>query len=181
MTAPGSRADDAETRKPETKDSETKDSKADDCQMDDCELDRRLAALTRDAEPAPANWTAIERRIRRRRLPALAAAAAGVAAIGFGIMLVARVDTNGFDEGAARSVVQAEVRAMEASAPEHAALRQLDTPEGLMEAWQDNRQAIDELNRALERDPDNQLLLEFLAQARLRQARLVRQGMTTTT
>lgn len=147
--------------------------------MDDCELDRRLAALTRDAEPGPANWTAIERRIRRRRLPAFAAA--GVAAIGFGIMLVARVGTDGFDEGAARSVVQAEVRAMEASAPERAALLQLDSPEGLMEAWQDNRQAIDELNRALERDPDNQLLLEFLAQARLRQARLVRQGMTTTT
>ena len=43
-----------------------------------------------------------------------------------------------------------------------------------MAAWQDNQQAIAQLEQALEQDPGNRMLLEFLTEARMRQARLVR-------
>lgn len=153
----------------------------------DRELDARLDALTRETEPDDRTWRRIERRIRQRRVVPLAATAA-VAGIGLGAaIVVAIVSTivgppsfDGADVSRDRLLVQAEVRAMAASAPDETALRHIDSPEELMQAWQDNRDAIRELERALERDPDNRLLLEFLSEARLRQARLVQQGMTTT-
>lgn len=157
----------------------------------DRELDARLDALTRETEPDDRTWRRIERRIRQRRVVPLAATAA-VAGIGLGAAIVVAivstiVATNvgppsfdGTNVPRDRLLVQAEVRAMAASAPDETALRHIDSPEELMQAWQDNRDAIRELERALERDPDNRLLLEFLSEARLRQARLVQQGMTTT-
>ena len=68
----------------------------------------------------------------------------------------------------------AEVRAMRASAPEMPLTTNIDSPSALMAAWQDNQQAIVQLEQALEHDPDNRMLLEFLTEARMRQARLVK-------
>lgn len=147
--------------------------------IDDTELDARLSALPRETVPDARNWHRIERRIRRRRrAPLAAAAAAAAAAVGLGVAIVWQFPFGG---GVPRDqlLVQAEVQAMAASAPDEAALRRAGSPEELMQAWQDNRAAIAELERALARDPDNTLLLEFLSEARLRQARLVQQGMTT--
>jgi len=70
------------------------------------------------------------------------------------------------------------VRAMRASAPAEPVLSRLDSPQALMQAWQENQNAIAELEQALERDPGNGLLLEFLAEARLRQAQLIHSGLT---
>ena len=50
----------------------------------------------------------------------------------------------------------------------------------LSEAWAENQTAIEELEAALERDPDNRLLLDFLAEARLRQVRLLNSGLALT-
>jgi hypothetical protein len=146
--------------------------------IDDTELDARLAALARDTEPDERNWRRIERRIRpRQRAPIAAAAAVAVVAIAVGIVAQFR---GGGDVPRDHQLLEAEVKAMAAAAPDEAALRRAGSPEALMQAWQHNRQAIEELERALVRDPDNTLLLEFLSEARLRQARLVQQGMTTT-
>lgn len=147
--------------------------------IDDTELDARLSALPRETAPDARNWQRIQRRIRRRRRVPLAAAAA-VAAVGLGVAILAQRPFGGGDAPRDRLLVRAEVQAMAASAPDEAALRRAGSPEALMQAWQDNRAAIAELERALARDPDNTLLLEFLGEARLRQARLVQQGMTTT-
>ncbi|MGK7294465.1 MAG: hypothetical protein ACNS61_01400 [Candidatus Wenzhouxiangella sp. M2_3B_020] len=145
----------------------------------DRELDARLDALTREAEPDDRTWRRIEQRLRPRRRAPLAAIAAAVV-IGLGTLIVAQFPFGGDEVSRDRLLVQAEVRAMAASAPDETALQRTNSPEELMQAWQENRDAIEELERALERDPDNRLLLEFLSEARLRQARLVQQGMTTT-
>jgi len=146
--------------------------------IDDTELDRRLAALTREATPEEVVWSRIERRIRPRwRLPAGLAAAA--VAVGIAAAIVTRHGPAGPVDDRMQIVVQSEVRAMAASAPEDTVLRRMNSPDALLQAWHENREAIEELERALERDTDNRLLLEFLTEARLRQARLVQQGMTT--
>jgi len=146
--------------------------------IDDRELDRRLHALTREAEPAPGGWRSIERRMGlRRRIPAAATAAAAVLAVGALVVFRLAPEAGGGPE--MRRLVAAEVTAMRAAAPGQRAVAQLDSPEALMRAWQDNRDAIAELEAALARDPDNELLLEFLREARLRQARLIGQGITT--
>jgi hypothetical protein len=147
--------------------------------IDDTELDARLSALPRETPTDARIWHRIERRIRRRRRAPLAAAAA-VAAVGLGVAIVWQFPFGGGNVPRDQLLVQAEVQAMAASAPDEAALRRAGSPEELMQAWQDNRAAIAELERALARDPGNTLLLEFLSEARLRQARLVQQGMTTT-
>lgn len=139
--------------------------------MNDLELDRRLAALPREAEPAPANWAAIDRRIARRRRPAVAAAVAALV----GVALV--LSQAGFEPSTGsrlESLVSVEVAAMRAAAPEPLAVAVPDSAEALMAAWQENQDAIAQLEQALRRDPGNRLLLEFLTEARMRQARLTR-------
>lgn len=146
-----------------------------DFRLDDGELDRRLDALTRVAEPPSGSWSAIERRIRRRRWPGVLLAGFAAAAVLSGVALVvsqfgpAPAPTGGIAE-----TMLAEVRAMRASAPEVPVTKDIESPAALMAAWQDNQQAIAQLEQALERDPDNRMLLEFLTEARMRQARLVK-------
>jgi hypothetical protein len=148
--------------------------------MDDEELDRRLAELPREAQPDDAVWAGIERRMQpARRWPAglaagLALAAAGLAAI---VQIATRAPEPTAMASAARA--EAEMRAMRAGAPARLALDRIGSSEALMAAWAENRAAIEQLERALQRAPDNALLLEFLREARMREAGIVQQGMTT--
>lgn len=146
---------------------------------DDAGLDRRLAALTREARPRPEVWAGIEARIGRPRRRVWRRAAA-VAAVGLVAVLVLQVmpgdkRDSGPTADAARRLVHAEAEAMRRVAP--TATGGLAESVPLVEAWTDNQAAIEQLEAALIRDPDNYLLLEFLAEARLRQARLLNSGL----
>jgi len=146
-----------------------------DSAMEDSELDGRLNALTRVVDPAPANWDAIERRIRRRRRPhAIWAGIAAAAVLGGVALVVSQIGPAPAPAGGIAETLHAEAQAMRASAPELPVVSEFDSPAALMAAWQDNQQAIAQLEQALEHDPDNRTLLEFLTEARMRQARLVR-------
>jgi len=141
---------------------------------DDRELDRRLSALTRRAEPDEAVWRRIDSRIRRpsRHRPVLAGAAALVAlAVLAGAWLLERPDAQ---PTPMRTLVAQEAAALRALAPARALPADFELPAPVEQAWDENQTAIAELEAALERDPDNRLLLEFLAQARLREAELMR-------
>jgi len=151
------------------------DSRMDNSRLDDAELDRRLDGLTRIAEPPPGNWTAIERRIRKRRWTGALSAGLAAAAVLSGVALVlSQVGPVSVPPGAIAETMHAEVRAMRALAPDAPAVSNIDSPAAVMAAWQDNQQAIAQLEQALEHDPDNRMLLEFLTEARMRQARLIR-------
>jgi len=150
-----------------------------DREPDDAELDRRLAALTRSIEPEAGNWRRIEQRIGHRSNPFRwpLALAAGLLLGAFGLVLfqaaVERRPGNAMPE----QWSLAEADAMRSSAPQARAVATLDASDALASAWRENRDAIGELERALERDPGNRLLLEFLAEARLRQVELIRHSM----
>lgn len=151
--------------------------------MTDAALDARLEALTRNATPPAAAWPAVaeriragEGRVRRRpgRIGALAAAAALVAVLA--VTVVQQMpDGPGEPIDAGRVLVQAEAEAMRRAAP--VATGGLVDALPLAESWAENQSAIDELEAALDRDPDNRLLLDFLAEARLRQVRLLNSGL----
>ena len=141
--------------------------------LDDRELNRRLDSLTRRTEPDEGLWPGIERRLHpARRRPA---AAAVVAVVGIGGLLVALSVLDG-NSSRAPSLAQVEADAMRTAAPETLPVSRGHGSTALLEAWQDNQAAIYELEQALERDPDNRLLLEFLSEARLRQARLIQRS-----
>jgi hypothetical protein len=141
-------------------------------------LDRRLAALTREHDPDPAVWQGIEARLapRLRIRPWAVAAAAG----GLALMLAALAPmlqrAPAIDP--ARIAISAEARALQALEPTTLPAAWTEVPASLERAWQDNQAAIAELEQALARAPGNRMLLDFLAEARLRQARLL--GQTTT-
>lgn len=146
-----------------------------DNEIRDRELDDRLAALAREFDPDDAVWRQIDSRIRPRRRVALAAVATAVLAIG--ALVAGRLAMEPGGPSNMQRLVSAEVTAMQASAPEELSLDRLGSPEELMRAWTENRDAIAELESALARDPDNRLLLEFLAEARLRQSQLINSGL----
>jgi hypothetical protein len=142
----------------------------------DAELDRRIEALTRRAEPGERVWTGIAARIEpapRAGWPWAAAAAVVLALAIVAVQPDSRRSATMPDR--AVQLVQAEADAMRRAAPAFAAGWIDEVP--WTEAWADNQAAIDELEAALARDPDNRLLLEFLAEARLRQARLIHSGL----
>ena len=144
--------------------------------IDDRELDRRLAALTREIDVDESLWPAIERRLRpARRWPAAAVALITAVAIA-GVFIAMPTIDRGAPEGP--GVAQREAEAMRALAPEASAVSQIDASPALQQAWQENQTAIEQLEQALEADPDNRMLLEFLSEARLRQAQLIQRGMS---
>jgi len=144
--------------------------------MDDFELDRRLHALAREADPPPGNWCAVQRRIRPRRWTAVAAAAAVFAGV---VLVTSQFAIEPSSSSRLEVLVRSEAAAMETVAPEIRGVAAGDSGQALMAAWQENQDAITQLERALRRDPGNRLLLEFLTEARLRQARLARLGKST--
>lgn len=152
----------------------------------EAELDRRLASLTRSAEPAPSSWSRIQQRIeqdstsdgRHRHRPIWPVAMAAAAVFALVAVVVWQLPTSTgpqFDDG--RQLVQREAEAMRRAAPMVTGGFEEAPP--LAEAWTENQIAIDELEAALDRDPDNRLLLEFLAEARLRQVRMLNSGLAT--
>lgn len=140
---------------------------------DDHDLDRRLDALARHAQPDVAVWQQIASRIDRpRHRPLLAAAAAlAVFAVVAGIVLVDRPER---PSTPMQTLVTQEAAALRASAPSRSLSAGFLPPAAIDHAWNENRTAIAELEAALQRDPDNRMLLDFLAQARLREAELLR-------
>lgn len=142
--------------------------------LSDPELDRRLAALPTESVPDPALWAGIEARLaprRRTRLWAVAASAGGLALALAALMPMLQREPLA-DPG--QIAIRAETRALQALEP--AVQPTGISNAGLEGAWQDNQAAIAELEQALERTPGNRMLLDFLAQARLRQARLLGQA-----
>lgn len=145
--------------------------------IDDRELDRRLAALTREIDADESLWPGIERRLRPGRRWPRAAAVASIAAITLVFVFIALPT---IDRGAPEGpgVAQREAEAMRALTPEASAVSQLDASPALQQAWQENQTAIEQLEQALKADPDNRMLLEFLSEARLRQAQLIQRGLS---
>lgn len=142
--------------------------------MHDTELDRRLAALPRVVETPEALWPGIERRLTART-PRIWAAAVGtglLAAIAGGLWIQGGLVPRPVDPAAV--VVATEVENMGLSAPR---VTRTAVDEGWQAAWEDNEAAIRELEQALENHPGNVLLLDFLAQARLRQSRMINHAM----
>ncbi len=150
--------------------------------LDDAELDARLSALTREARPPESAWAGVAERIRSRRRgrpgrwSALAAATVvlAVAAVILQSPDERSIDAEGDLDGG-RMLVEAEAAAMRRAAP--TATGGLIDAQPLAASWAENQAAIDELEAALDRDPDNRLLLEFLAEARMRQVRLLNSGL----
>ena len=141
--------------------------------LDDRELDRRLNALTRETNADESLWPGIEQRLRpARRWPAITGSAAAVTA---GAIVIA---LSVFDSAPPErpDTAQSQAEAMRAAAPDALAVSSIYGSQSLMKAWQENQAAIEQLEQALARDPDNRLLLEFLSEARLRQARLIQRG-----
>jgi hypothetical protein len=132
------------------------------------ELDARLAALTRESEPEPAVWAAIEQRLQRpRRWLAPVSAVAGVLLCGLLIGLPP------LQHDATRSPGQLAIQTMREAAPGPQAIAEVSTTPALADAWQENQAVVRELEQALQAEPDNPLLIEFLVDARLRETRLV--------
>lgn len=145
--------------------------------LDDRTLDQRLAALPRRAEPEAYSWQAIEARLapRRARWPSGFAAGLAVAAsLAIALLVVRPLDVA--PPGVGALVISAEIQAMQNQVNWDDAPRIDVINGGLSSAWDENQQAIAELERALARNPDNTMLIDFLAQARLRQSELIHQA-----
>ena len=139
------------------------------------DLDHRLSQLTRDEMPGEYNWQQISQRLNQRRPYATLAAVATLAAIVILATLVIQLPDDSGWRNPLAVVAMAEMEVMRHHAPQELPE---ETEPGWDEAWQANQQAIDELEQALKRHPDNPLLIEFLARSRLRQASLINQTMT---
>lgn len=143
------------------------------------ELDRRLDALTRRSDAPEALWSAIERRLARRRpwmAPAAAAAAVCLAVLA-GLLVtddsLQPPDRSVMEPPILETMARAEMGVMRRSAPDQvAALLEAGGP-GLMQGWAVNQAAIGDLETALDARPGNRDLLDQLARARLRQSGLV--------
>lgn len=155
--------------------------KSADGRIEDAVLDRRLAALERSAEPPPEAWNRVRAAtIARRRFGrpvAVAASLAAAAALSLFLLAPPAGPPGSPGPSAAEQLVRAEVRAMQRLAPMHTAAESLPAGTDLAAALEENRAAIEGLLTALEADPDNRLLLDFLADARRRQARLINRGV----
>ncbi|TVQ33460.1 MAG: hypothetical protein EA370_11800 [Wenzhouxiangella sp.] len=135
------------------------------------QLDQRLAALDRQCDPPPEAWEAISAKLARRRSRwpwmALAASLCGLV-VGLSLLLG---EGGPLRPAVAPGMVEETPPAgVESEQPWRPALQRqavFDT------AWDENEAAIKALEEALASEPDNLLLMEFLAEARLRQSSLI--------
>lgn len=154
--------------------------------IDDKELDRRLIALQREVETDEVaeerTWQAIAGQLDINSEPKQAShtpfrarrfyAGLSVAASFVLVMLMADPLSRS-PISVSEFVINAEIKAM------HQQLRWDDIPEnsslngGFRTAWNDNQQAINELENALKRNPDSPMLVDFLARAQLRHVELI--------
>lgn len=137
--------------------------------LSDAELDLRLGQLTRDAAPPSRVWRGVARQLpaAKRRVRASMAIAAVVA-----LCVLAFVHRLGPND-----VMSPPPEAPEAWLVPSPGISDwqpvLLEQAGLDVPWNANQRAIGALQQALEDDPGNPMLLEFLARARLRQAELI--------
>ena len=143
--------------------------------LSDQELDRRLNALDRHCTPPEKVWKTLqpelaERPTRPSRRPrlALAAAVCGLGLLGAWLLLAMQTTHDTPMAGTSGSDT---ARAMDEPAAGFQRSRQ-----ALAAASAENEAAIRRLEAALEHEPGNLLLKEFLAEARFRQTELI---MTT--
>ena len=140
--------------------------------LSDEQLDRRLAALDDRCDPPEAAWRSIQSQLsaRRRRWPVMALAAA-LAALSLVLVLIMALDPAGRSDLSPADQVVMDAPAAE---PDQARwLPMLARQPVLDAAWKENEAAIRALKAALADQPDNLLLQEFLAEARLRQSTLI--------
>jgi len=136
----------------------------------DQELDLRLESLTREAPPPKRVWLAVAKEIeptRNRNWPWIAVAAA-VAFTTLALVLQPWQDDRQLSPTIAPPqawlVPSPDTSNWQPVLIEHA---------GLSHPWEANQRAIEALEQALQDDPGNPMLQEFLANARLRQAELI--------
>ncbi|QOC23247.1 hypothetical protein IC757_03595 [Wenzhouxiangella sp. AB-CW3] len=149
--------------------------------LDDRTLDDRLAALPRQADPDGSTWQAIESRIAPKQQQWFGRIAGGLAvAASLAVVLLVTMPQDSTPTRISEWVISSEIEAMRHQ------VSWADVPQpdvinaGLTTAWSENEQAIAELEQALARNPDNLMLMEFLAQARLRQSELIHQATSST-
>ncbi|MGY6630900.1 MAG: hypothetical protein ACXIUL_07830 [Wenzhouxiangella sp.] len=142
--------------------------------LSDQELDRRLQALDRSCEPPERVWRQLQHELdtrpsrRRSNLPwmAMAAAVSGLA-VSSALWLL--------PVGSPPDSAQVELQSPQTmpTVVEEAVVGLQRSRQAVAAASAENEAAIRKLEAALEREPGNLLLMEFLAEARFRQAELV--------
>lgn len=141
--------------------------------LTDHELDLRLEALPRAVDTPREPWDGIKRRLQPARpwFGRISAAAALAASVTLAVLVVESPEPT--RDSPAAVVISAEVEAMRSQS----GVRNLPVSPhingGLAGAWEANQDAIDELEAALDNHPDNPMLIQFLAQARLRQSDMI--------
>lgn len=139
--------------------------------IDERTLDARLDALPRSSQVPESVWQSVASRLNtapRHRRP-LATIAALAAALALAVLVVREPDP----AAPGAPVIRAEAQAMRQQAEWQGLDEGAIENGGLAEARRVNQEAIGELERAIESDPGNPLLIDLLAQARLRQSELV--------
>lgn len=146
--------------------------------LSDCELDRRLDALDRSCAPPELVWQEIERQLDiprgqpRRRWMALAAAFSALAIAAALVLQPVRPpgESGLIESGLVESANQP--TALQASSRGAGAPSLQRSRLAVARARAENAAAIRMLEAALERETGNHLLMEFLAEARFREADL---------
>lgn len=135
----------------------------------DQELDLRLQGLTKEADPPKRVWLAVAKEIEssgNRSWPWIAAAAVALTTLA----LVLQPWQN--DQQVSPTIAQPQ--AWLVPSPDTSNWQPvLIEHAGLSHPWEANQRAIEALEQALQDDPGNPMLQEFLANARLRQAELI--------
>lgn len=145
--------------------------------ISDREIDHRLSGLVRETDPPEHIWAGIEQRLkpaRRGRFGVVTGLVAVAACLMIAVLVMRTPEQIYFNPS--ETVISAEVSAMRSQAV-GLSLAEFDPVEReLVSAWEENEDAISELETALARHPDNVLLVEFLALAHLRQSELIKQA-----
>lgn len=142
--------------------------------LSDEQLDRRLAALDDRCDPPESAWRSIQSQLsaRRRRWPVMAIAAA-LAAVSLVLVLIMTLEPADRHDARPGEQVVSDDPVPAADLDPARWLPMLARQPVLDAAWSENEAAIRALKAALADQPDNLLLQEFLAEARLRQSELI--------
>ncbi len=143
--------------------------------IDDKKLDQRLAALQRECDPPPEVWVQVSTQLpargsrpAHRRWLAMAAVLCGLA-VGLALLLG---QAGLWQPDSAPGLV--DQPAVPTTQEHHAEWQPALQRQAVFDtAWEENEAAIKALEQALAAEPGNLLLKEFMAEARLRQSKLI--------